>query len=347
MNNGGLILEIKNRKKEHIEICLNEFVNGTTIKNGFEKYQFIHNALPEISFDSINLETEVFYKKIKTPLLISSMTGGIEESAKINKNLAIVAEKRGWTMGLGSMRPYLENIDLRDGFEIREQAPNIPIIANIGAVQLNYGVTYLDCINLVNLVQADAIVLHLNSLQEVIQSNGDTNFEGLYSKISNLRNKIDVPIGVKEVGWGIDTKTAQKLYDIGIDFIDVAGAGGTSWTKVESFRTTDSLKKELSKPFDDWGIPTCQSLVDISKLNLYNHLIASGGINNGVEVAKAINLGAKQVGLGRALLKNAIDSIDSIDFQMSVIEEQLKLTMFSIGVQNLNELKNSDRLKLN
>ncbi|MGM7702543.1 type 2 isopentenyl-diphosphate Delta-isomerase [Pseudalkalibacillus sp. Hm43] len=336
------------RKSEHIDIVLNEEVTAKSVTTGFDDFQFRHLALPEIDFSEIGLETEFLSKPLKTPFLISSMTGGTEVAWKINRTLAAVAEERGWAMGTGSIRSAIENEETAYTFNVREYAPTIPIIANLGAVQFNYGYGIDQCRKAVELAEADALVLHLNSLQEIFQPEGDTNFKGLLPKIEQVCKELDVPVGIKEVGWGISSELAKEMYDIGISFVDVAGAGGTTWSQVEKYRNkTDSMKRRAAETFREWGIPTTRCIREISARVPECTLIGSGGLRNGLDAAKAIALGADAVGFGRSVLQSAVESEELLSEVLEQIELECKIAMFGIGVKSVNELKNTDRLEIN
>ncbi|SHG09793.1 type 2 isopentenyl-diphosphate Delta-isomerase [Ornithinibacillus halophilus] len=337
---------INKRKTEHIRLCLTDHVEGVNKSTGLEGISFIHNALPEINFQDINLETSFLNKSLKAPFLVSSMTGGSQMAEEINKNLAIAAEERGWAIALGSTRALLEGDKHQDSFLIRKQAPTVPLIANLGAVQLNYGYGAEEAQKLVDLTEADSLYLHLNSLQEVIQDEGDLNFEDLLPKIEEVCKKVTVPVGVKEVGFGIDGHVARQLYDAGVSYIDVAGAGGTSWSQVEKLRSKDPLRKAAAEAFNNWGIPTKDCIVSVrSELNNVP-LVASGGMKTGVDAAKAITIGADIIGFARSLLKAATTSSEEVMKVMEQIEFELKITMFGIGAKNLDELKNTNRVEI-
>ncbi|RJE91088.1 type 2 isopentenyl-diphosphate Delta-isomerase [Paenibacillus sp. 1011MAR3C5] len=340
---------IEKRKGEHIRICLQEEVAGVGIRTGFDDYHFKHNALPELSFERIRLDTEWFGLSLRAPLLVSSMTGGTNEAGAINKRLAMAAEERGWAIGLGSMRAALEKEELASTFKIRAFAPRIPIIANIGAVQLNYGMGPEACQHAVDLAEANALVLHLNALQEVFQPEGDTDFSGLLSRIEEVCRHVAVPVGVKEVGWGIDGQTAARLSDAGVAFIDAAGAGGTSWSQVEKFRVHDPVRRQAAEAFAGWGIPTAESVSEVRAALPSMPIVASGGLHNGVDAAKAIALGANMAGFGRSLLpqaagENSALSVEKLIDQFERIEFELRATMFGIGAATLSELGGTDRL---
>ncbi|MFD2627287.1 type 2 isopentenyl-diphosphate Delta-isomerase [Oceanobacillus kapialis] len=337
---------INRRKTEHIRLCLDENVEGVNKSTGLEGISFIHNALPEINFADINLQTSFLDKALKAPFLVSSMTGGSELAAKINQNLAIAAEEKGWAVALGSTRALLESDAHKESFLIRKQAPTVPLIANLGAVQLNYGYGADEAQRIVELTEADSLVLHLNSLQEAVQDGGDLNFENLLPKIEAVCKQLPVPVGAKEVGFGIDGTVAEKLYNAGIAFIDVAGAGGTSWSQVEKLRSQDPLRRAAAEAFNNWGLPTKDCIVSVKSSKADVPVVASGGMKTGVDAAKAITLGADVIGFARQLLQAATESADSVITMMDQIELELKMTMFGIGVKNLSELQNTDRVSI-
>lgn len=332
------------RKTEHIRLCLEEQVSGAGITTGFEKYRFRHNALPELDFEEISLQTDFLGAGLRTPLLISSMTGGSELAWSINERLAEAAERRGWTMGVGSVRAAVEKEELARTFQVRRHAPSIPIIANLGAVQLNYGYGVDECKRAVTIAGADMLVLHLNSLQEVFQPGGDTRFGGLLSSIGKLCRELDVPVGVKEVGWGIDGQTARRLRESGVAFIDVAGAGGTSWSQVEKFRSADPVRRAAADAFAGWGIPTAECIREVRTAVRSVAVIGSGGLNTGVDAAKALALGADLAGFGRALLGPAVQSEEQLDALLARVELELRTAMFGIGAGNVSALRDTPRL---
>ncbi|NEZ43418.1 type 2 isopentenyl-diphosphate Delta-isomerase [Paenibacillus alvei] len=332
------------RKSEHIRICLEQPVSGVGITTGLEKYRFIHQALPEVDFREIDLRTQWLGKEVRTPLLISSMTGGSSHAAPINRRLAVVAEARGWAMGVGSVRAAVENPKVVSTFRIRDLAPTIPLYSNIGAVQLNVGMGVELCRRAVELVEADGLILHLNAMQEVFQPEGDVNFSGLLRRIEQLCHELDVPVGVKEVGWGIAPDTAKQLADVGVAFIDVAGAGGTSWSQVEKQRARNVVMQRAAEAFADWGIPTADSLQQVHKVLPNQPIIASGGLHTGVDAAKSIALGAQLAGFGRSLLAAAADSEEAVDEVLAQVEAELRITMFGIGARTIDELRQTDRL---
>ncbi|OYD08468.1 type 2 isopentenyl-diphosphate Delta-isomerase [Paludifilum halophilum] len=337
------------RKSEHIDIVLNQKVTGKGVTTGFEKYRFRHCALPEIDFSEINLRTSFLGKPLQAPFLISSMTGGTDRAREINKNLATVAEERGWAMGLGSVRAAIEQPSAAYTFQLRKYAPTIPILANLGAVQLNYGYGVSECRQAIDLTEADGLILHLNSLQEVFQPEGDTRFKNLFSRIEDLCSTIEVPVGVKEVGWGIHGELARRLFESGVSFVDVAGAGGTSWSQVEKHRSKakDPIRFQAAEAFTEWGIPTSECIVEArEKIDGEHTLIASGGMHDGVQGAKAIALGADLVGYARSLLPAAAHPTpEPLRSILERIELECRIAMFGIGAQNLTHLQGTNSIQ--
>lgn len=332
------------RKADHIRICLDERVEGRGVTNGLEGYRFKHSALPELDFADVALDTSFMGRRLMTPLLISSMTGGSPATGEINRTLAAAAEARGWAIGLGSARSALEREELAQTFEVRSVAPTALLFANLGAVQLNYGMGVDHCRRAVELAEADMLVLHLNALQEAFQPEGNTNFSGLLRRIEDVCRKLDVPVGVKEVGWGIDGNTARRLANAGVAFIDIAGAGGTSWSQVEKFRNGDPVRRDAAEAFADWGNPTADCIKEVRALYENRPLIASGGLRTGVDAAKCIALGADMAGFGRSLLRDATHSVDALADRLAQTELELRTAMFGIGAGRIAALKTTDRL---
>jgi len=330
---------MRKRKIDHIRICLHQEVEaGLT---GFEQYRFVHKALPEVDFEKINVATRFLGKKLSAPILISPMTGGTIEAGRINKNLAKAAQKMGVAMAVGSQRIAIENPQLASTFQVREVAPDILLFANLGAVQLNYGYGIKECRQAVKMIEADALVFHLNPLHEAIQPEGNRNFENLLPRIRKITKNLSVPIIVKEVGCGISEDIARKLYRARIRIIDTAGWGGTNWAKIEGIRA----KNNLGKTFSQWGIPTAESIIQCKKVMGLN-IIGSGGIRNGIEIAKAIALGANLVGLALPFLKPATKSAKAVEQGLLQLIKELKITMFCVGVKNIKELKKLQLIKV-
>lgn len=337
--------ETQTRKADHLRICLDEDVQFYGVTNGLERYRFTHCCLPELNRSEIDITTTFLRKSLGAPLLISSMTGGTEQAKTINFRLAEVAQQYKLAMGVGSQRVVMENPQVADTFAVRSHAPDILLFANLGAVQLNYNYGLDECQRIIDLLEADALILHLNPLQECIQPNGDTNFRGLLDKIRIICNKVSVPVIVKEVGNGISAAMAQKLIDTGVSAIDVAGAGGTSWAKVESERALNEKQRRLGLTFADWGLPTAECITNIRAVAPEIPLIASGGLRNGLDVAKAIALGADIAGLAWPFLQAAAESTDGVDALVQLLIAEITTVLFCTGNATLSQLKQSDALQ--
>ncbi len=323
---------ISDRKLEHLLICENydvEFKDKTT---GFEDIELIHNVLPEIDKNDIDLSTSVFGKKLDSPLFISAITGGHPAAKEINKQLAIAAENNKVALGVGSQRAACEHPELEDTYTVvRENAPNCLLIGNIGAPQLNLAN------KAVEILDADILAIHLNPLQESIQPEGDLDARGYLDLIGKITKSVDIPIMAKETGCGISAESAKLLVDAGVDYIDVQGAGGTSWAAVETYRAD---YRYLGETFWDWGIPTAISTVEV--VNAVDvPVISSGGIRSGLEAAKAIALGADAVGMALPFLKNST-SQDQLNTFIERFNNSLRIAMFLVGASNIEELKQSN-----
>ncbi|MEM1392993.1 MAG: type 2 isopentenyl-diphosphate Delta-isomerase [Cyanobacteria bacterium P01_D01_bin.116] len=335
----------ESRKADHIRICLEEDVQFRQTTNGLERYSFDHCCLPEIDRSEIDISTTFLGKLLLAPLLISSMTGGTQEAKTINTRLAKVAQHYRLAMGVGSQRVAVENPSCSDTFAVRKYAPDILLFANLGAVQLNYSYGLDECLRVVELLEADALILHLNPLQECIQPNGDTNFRSVLDKIETVCKKLPVPVIVKEVGNGISAKMAHKLIGAGVTAIDVAGAGGTSWALVESERADNILQRRLGRTFADWGVPTADCITGIRQIAPDVPLIASGGLRHGVDVAKAIALGADIAGLAMPFLQAATSSEATLYDLAKVLIAEISTVLFCTGNATLEQLKHSDSLQ--
>lgn len=321
----------KSRKDDHIRICLERNVEFAKT-NGFEHVELEHNALPEIGKEEMDLSTKFFGKKFGFPLFIEAITGGTDKGKKINKNLAKAAENLGIGMGVGSQRAMLEEPELKHTFHVRDVAPGIFLLGNIGAVQLReYEADKV--LSLAEEIGADGIALHLNVAQELAQKEGDKYWKGIQKDIKYLCKKARIPVIAKETGCGISGNLSKQLVRAGIDGIDIGGSGGTSWVKVDSFRTNEDVSH-----IEEWGIPTAESLREVRKA-VDVPLIASGGIRNGVEVAKAIAMGADLAGMALPLLKPATESAQKVEEHLEKIISQLKDAMFLVGAKNIKELR--------
>ncbi len=337
-------MSIDQRKADHIRINLEEDVQFPALTTGLEAYRFVHQALPELDLAEIDTRTRVLTRQVAAPILVSSMTGGTSQAQVINRNLAEAAQARGLAMGLGSQRAGLEQTDTVATFRVRDVAPDILLLANLGAVQLNYGFGVDDCRRAIEMIEADALILHLNPLQEVLQAEGDTNWRGLLGKIEQVCRGLPVPVVAKEVGWGISEQTARRLIEAGISAIDVAGAGGTSWSQVEMHRAPTTRLRRLAAAFADWGIPTAESLQMVRRVRAESgrtdvQIFASGGIRTGQEIAKCVALGADLVGLASPFLKRAVESAEAVAEEMELLESELRIAMFCSGAATLADLR--------
>lgn len=327
------------RKADHIRINLEEDVAFKQLTTGLERYFFMHQALPELDLAQVDTSLTLFGKKLQRPLLISSMTGGTDKARAINRTLAEAAQHTGMAMGLGSMRAALEDTSLEDTYRVRDVAPDILLFANLGAVQLNYGYGLDHCQRAVDMIEADALILHFNALQEAVQPEGDGNFTGLYQKVAEVCRHLPVPVIAKEVGWGFAAETARRLAEAGIAAIDVAGAGGTSWSQVEMYRAPTARHARVAGAFIDWGIPTAVSVQQCHRAAPHLPIFASGGIKNGIEVAKCIALGANLAGLAGDFLRAADNGgVNGVVELAETITDELRVTMFAAGAANLMAL---------
>jgi isopentenyl-diphosphate Delta-isomerase len=333
------------RKSEHLHINLEKDVSFPRLTTGLEHYQFIHKALPEIALEDVDLTTTFLGKKLRLPLLISSMTGGTAQARRINYHLAEGAQAAGMAMGLGSLRAALEEPDLIGTFRVRHLAPDILLLANLGAVQLNTGMGLEACQRAIDLVEADALILHLNPLQEVLQAEGDTNFRGLLARIEAVCRGLSVPVIAKEVGWGISAAVARQLVDAGVTAIDVAGAGGTSWSQVEMYRAPTERLRRHCAAFADWGIPTAEALVQVRAALPDTPVIASGGLRSGMDLAKTLALGADLGGLAGPFLKAADVSAQAVADLADEMADLLRRVMFCLGITVVDELKGTPALR--
>lgn len=334
------------RKAEHIRINLEEDVQFPRLTNGFERYRLIHQALPELDLAAVDTSVTLLGKNLRVPLVISSMTGGTPAAREINRNLAQAAQARGIAMGLGSQRAGLEQGESAATFRVRDVAPDILLFANLGAVQLNYGYTVDHCRRAVEMIGADALILHLNPLQEALQADGNWNWRGVLERIAGVCRAVGVPVVVKEVGWGISERVARQLAEAGVAALDVAGAGGTSWSQVESYRAADEPSRLLARAFADWGIPTAETLLMARRGAPHLPLIASGGIRTGIEAAKALALGATAVGIASPFLKAAAVSAEEVIALIDRLAAELRIAMFCAGAGDVAALREPGRIEL-
>jgi len=337
--------ETSERKAGHLRLAVEEGgrLQFQGLTAGWERVRLVHRALPELDLAAVDTAVTIFGHRLQAPLLISSMTGGTPEATLINRRLARAAQAAGVAMGLGSMRVALDDPTEALDFQVREAAPDILLFANLGAVQLNYGYGLDDCRRAVELAQADALILHLNPLQEAIQPGGNTNFAGLLRQIEQVCRALPVPVIVKEVGWGISGEVARQLVDVGVAGIDVAGAGGTDWAAVEARLADEAPRLRLAQVFAQWGIPTVEAVPQVRQAAPEAVVIASGGVRNGLDVAKAIALGADAAGLAMPFLQAAARSAEAVKDELAQLTAELKLAMFATGCANLAALRQAQR----
>jgi isopentenyl-diphosphate Delta-isomerase len=334
---------IGERKADHIEVCLKENVQATKATTGFEDVHLIHKALPELDREKVDLQTTVFDYKFSAPLFVGAMTGGTAQAKKINAAIAEAVEELHLGMGVGSQRITVDNPKVADSFSVvREKAPTAFILANIGGPQLvtKYGVK--EAQKAVEMVNANALAIHLNALQEAVQPEGDTNYSNLLQKICRLAQELDVPVIVKETGAGISAEDAEMLATSGVAGIDVAGVGGTSWAAVEYYRAkarNDDASQKLGETFWDWGIPTVASLVEVLK-SVRLSVIASGGIRTGIDVVKALALGASLASATYPFLGPATKSSEDVKKALIYLVGEVKNAMFLVGANSVQKLQN-------
>lgn len=334
---------LTSRKDEHLSVVLGQRYRKSGKTTGFEAFDFVHCALPEIKLDDVDTTTTFLGKRISAPLLVSSMTGGPKRAAAINENLARACEDLKLPFAVGSQRVAIEEgEDGGLGRGLRALAPSVPILGNFGAAQLNLGFGLDEARKAVEMIDADAMYIHLNPLQEAVQPEGDRDWSGLFDKIAALADALPVPVAVKEVGSGISAALAKRFVAAGIDIIDVAGAGGTNWAAVEAARMKDPRRAALANAFSDWGIPTALAVADIRDACPDATIIASGGIRSGIDVAKAIRLGADLAGQAAGLLQAANTSADSLVEHFTTVIDELRICCFCTGSDNLEALRKSE-----
>ncbi|MHA2496398.1 MAG: type 2 isopentenyl-diphosphate Delta-isomerase [Candidatus Hodarchaeales archaeon] len=333
--------ETADRKLDHIQICLEENVNAQ-VSTGVEDVSLIHMAAPEIALKNVDLSMQLFGKKIELPLVIAAMTGGHPNTGKINSVIAKVAEEAKIGFGLGSQRAGIENSEHRWTYETaRENAPSIPIIGNLGAPQFNLGYGAEEASEAVRMIDADALAIHFNPLQETVQPEGETDFSNLLEKMADIQKTLPVPLILKEVGSGVSGEIASKAEKLEILGIDLGGLGGTSWAAVEALRAKKQGNEDaflLGRQFWNWGIPTAFSLVEC-RSNFTGTIIATGGVRTGLEAAKLLAMGADAVGIALPILKEATIGVEAIRAFIENFKRELRAAMFLVGAQNLEALR--------
>lgn len=329
-------MTIRRRKQDHIEICLDgDEAAFRGRSNGLDRYELVHDALPELDLEAIDLSTDFLGHHLRLPLIISSMTGGGADSARLNRVLARGANEIGCAIGVGSQRAMLEDPALADGFRIRDEAPDVPVFGNLGAAQFNQGYGVDECLRAVEEIEADGLFIHLNSLQEALQDEGDTDFSGLVERIGQLAADLPFPVLLKTTGNGVSERTARRLVGLPIAGVEASGAGGTSWARVEARRSEDDLSEAL---FGDWGESTADSILAVRHSLPHLPLIASGGLRTGVDAALALALGADVAGIARPLLQAAQGGVESLVERLEGIGRELQISCFYAGVGRVDEL---------
>ncbi len=332
--------ETRRRKAEHITICLNQKAQAKRATTGFEDIHFVHRALPEVDRQKIDLSTRFLGHKFQAPIIVGAMTGGTYEAKQINANIAEAVEKLGLGMGVGSQRAAIQDPKVAETFAVaRKKAPSAFLIANIGGVQLVDGYGKRQILKAIDMINADALAIHLNALQEAVQPEGQTNFEGILGKIGELARDLDVPVIVKETGSGIAANEAKKLEEAGVKAIDVGGLGGTSFAAVEYYRTKpDEKSRFLGEAFWDWGIPTAASLAEVAQ-TVKVPVVASGGIRDGTDIAKALALCASLASVAQPVLEAAVKSAKKTEELLELFVEELRNVMFLVGTGNVAQLR--------
>lgn len=327
------------RKNQHLRIALRNNVEYGSCYS-FQSVLLEHCALPELSLSEIDASVEFLGKAISMPLIISSLTGGTPSTFSILSTLAEAAEEKGLALGVGSQRIALENPKKSRYLRIRDRAPHIPLLANMGAVQLNYGLTIEHCQRAVDMIEADALILHLNPMHECLQNEGNTDFRSLLAKIEAAVKALSVPVIIKEVGFGISVRVARQLADVGVAAIDIGGAGGTSWALIESARVLSKEQKKLAKAFKGWGIPTAWQLQEFKKCrqSFVTPLIAGGGVRSGIDIAKAIALGASITSMGLPFLRASAKGSEFLGKFIDRLKMELVIAMFNTGSKNIRDL---------
>ncbi len=327
--------QTRRRKIEHIEICLQEDVQCKR-STMFEHIGFIHNALPEIDKNDIDLTTNFFGLRANAPLVIAAMTGGHPDTLEINRRLAEAAEEMRIPIGVGSQRSAIEDPTLANTFKVvRESAPSVPVIANIGATHVK------SAPEAVQMIEADILAIHLNTLQEAVQPEGDCNSIGVLENIALIVDSVDIPVIVKETGAGISSSVALALEEADVDGVDVGGVGGTSWAAVEYYRAlreNNLIKAHLGLDFWDWGIPTALSIIMVGEVTDLD-IIATGGVRSGLDIAKALSLGAVAAGVAHPFLRPAVEgSTDLVVQEIKKFTEGLRVAMYLNGCEIVEDL---------
>ncbi|MBI5054146.1 MAG: type 2 isopentenyl-diphosphate Delta-isomerase [Chloroflexi bacterium] len=339
---------IPSRKDDHIRINLEHDVQFHGLTTGLEHYRFAHTALPEINLSDVSTQVRLFDKTLHAPILISSMTGGTPRAAEINRHLATAAQAANIAMGLGSMRAAIQHPSTASTFQVRDVAPDILLFANLGAVQFNYGYDAEHCREAIEIAGADALVLHFNAIQEAVQPEGDTNFTGLLKKVEAVCKALErdgIPVIAKEVGWGFSKEDARRLASAGIRAIDVAGAGGTSWSQVEMHRAPTPSHARVAAAFIGWGVTTSESILNVRDAAPGLPVIASGGLRDGLDIAKCIALGATLGGMASPFLKAADKSVEAVVETINELAREIRIVMFGVGAKDIESFRKIPLIK--
>lgn len=331
--------QFEKRKQDHIDLALMP-CNQTEDLSMLDRISLIHDALPDLNFNEIDISTIRLKKKAETPFFVSSMTAGHRDAKNINNNLMAAAEQSGWAMGVGSQRRELsDNNAYKEWQSLRKNHPVVSLFGNLGISQLILS-NLDDVCRLTDALQADGLIIHCNPLQECIQPEGTPDFKGCWQALERLVNKISLPVIIKETGCGFSKASCKRLIELGISVIDISGLGGTHWGRIEGHRAPEaSIKKRASVTFKNWGIDTVTSLIDARSLNETTEFWGSGGVRNGLDAAKLIALGASTIGFAKPLLKSALNSAELVLDDMRTIEYELKVAMFCTGSSVLSDLK--------
>jgi isopentenyl-diphosphate Delta-isomerase len=334
------VSKIVNRKDQHLDVILAGLATHG-LANGFAEVRFAHEALPDLDHGKIDLGTDFLGRRLKAPLLISSMTGGPARAEAINARLAEAAQHLGIALAVGSQRAALDAEGATPGLDmaLRLKAPDTPILANIGAAQLTRGFGVDEARRVLDMIAADALIVHLNPLQEACQPEGDRDWWGVGAALEALVKAIDAPVVVKETGAGISAATAKRLFAMGVAAVDVAGAGGSNWATVEGERSESETDKAHAAAFADWGIPTARAIAEVRAACPKGVIIGSGGIRDGVEAAKAIRLGADMVGQATGVLTAATVSTEAVVEHFQTLIRQMRTVCFCTGSANLTALR--------
>jgi isopentenyl-diphosphate delta-isomerase len=331
--------DISKRKADHINLAL-QAEHQASKSGGFERIRFEHNCLPELHTEEIDCSTVFLNQQCSAPLIIGAMTGGCDRGESINRHLAEAAEQCKIPMALGSQRAALQNGLAQD---MRRWAPNAILLGNLGGTQLQqHGVELAQ--RAVDSVQANAMIIHLNPLQELVQPNGDRDWRGILKAIEQCCVTLSVPVIVKEVGAGIGPASAQRLIDVGVSWIEIAGRGGTSWASIENARIEQTREQQIAAPFLDWGMDTATLIPRVRSQSSQLGLIASGGLRDGLDIARAVRLGANMSAIAQPFLQPALESTEAVIEKIEILREQLRWTMFLTGSKNLTQLQNAPLL---